>query len=122
MTYNIVLGLVKLSVLALYRRILQGVPSRTLLILNWTIFGLVATNTLVNVFVAAFQCHPIHDAFDSKIKGKCINDSAFYIGNVITGIFTDSLVYFLSIPIVRPLQMDRKRKFVILITLLIGIL
>ena len=122
LTYNTTLGMVKLSVLALYRRILQGVPSRTLLILNWCVFGLVACNTTINVFIAAFQCNPVHAAFDSKIKGKCINTSAFYLGNAITGIITDTMVYLLSIPIVRPLQMDNKRKIVILITLLVGLL
>jgi hypothetical protein len=122
LTYNTVLGFVKLSVLALYRRILLGVPSRTLNILNWCVFGLVACNTTVNVFIAAFQCNPVHAAFDSAIKGKCINASAFYLGNAITGIITDAMVYLLSIPIIRPLQMDQKRKIVILLTLLVGLL
>ncbi|KAH8819388.1 hypothetical protein F5884DRAFT_10265 [Xylogone sp. PMI_703] len=122
LTYNSVLGFVKLSVLALYRRILQGVPSKTLVILNWCVIGLVATNTTINVFVAAFQCNPIHAAFDSNIKGaKCINPSAFYIGNAITGIITDSAVYLLSIPIIRPLQINRKRKLAILLTMLVGL-
>ncbi|RFU28034.1 hypothetical protein B7463_g8304, partial [Scytalidium lignicola] len=121
-TYNSVLGFVKLSVLALYRRILQGVPSRTLVIINWCVLGLVATNTLINVFIAAFQCNPIHAAFDSNIKGKCINASAFYIGNAITGIITDLSVYLLSIPIIRPLQINRKRKLAILFTMLVGLL
>jgi hypothetical protein len=31
-------------------------------------------------------------------------------------------VYLLSIPIIRPLQMDQKRKLVILLTLLVGLL
>ncbi|KAH8800604.1 hypothetical protein F5884DRAFT_528818 [Xylogone sp. PMI_703] len=121
LTYNSVLGFVKLSVLALYQRILQGVPSKSLVVINWCVIGLVATNTTVNVFVAAFQCSPVRAAFDSSIKGRCINASAFYIGNAITGIITDATVYLLSIPIIRPLQINRKRKLAILLTMLIGL-
>jgi len=79
-------------------------------------------NTTANVVVAAFQCTPIKAAFDSAVKGKCINANAFYLGNAITGIITDTIVYSLSIPIVKPLQMDRKRKAVTFVTLLVGAL
>lgn len=118
--YNTTLGMVKLSVLSLYRRILAGIPSRTLPIINWTAFGIVSVNTTINVCVAAFQCRPIAAAFDNSVKGKCINQAAFYLGNASTGIFTDVMVYGLSIPIVKPLQMDPKKKLQTLLTLLMG--
>jgi len=115
--------MVKLSVLFLYRRILQGVPSRTLAVLNWIVVGVVATNTICNVFIAAFQCNPITAAFNSKVVGaKCINAAAFYLGNASTGIATDAIVYLMSIPIIRPLQMDTQRKLAIMATMLIGLL
>ncbi|TAQ87281.1 hypothetical protein B7494_g4402 [Chlorociboria aeruginascens] len=120
--YNLVLGLVKLSVLSLYMRILRGAPSRTLSIMLYVLCGVVTCNTVINMFVAAFQCNPIHAAFDSTVlHPKCINDSAFYLGNSITGIITDSMVYAMSVPIVKPLKMDQKRKIVVLITLLVGL-
>lgn len=118
--YNTTLGMVKLSVLSLYRRILAGIPSRTLPVLNWVAFGIVSANTTINVCVAAFQCHPIAAAFDSSVKGRCINQAAFYLGNASTGIFTDVMVYGLSIPIVKPLQMEPKKKLQTLLTLLMG--
>ncbi|EKG09013.1 hypothetical protein MPH_14009 [Macrophomina phaseolina MS6] len=120
--YNATLGMVKLSVLSLYRRILAGVPSRRLPIINWIAFGIVGVNTCVNVFLAAFQCRPIAAAFDSSIKGMCINQAAFYLGNASSGIFTDIMVYGLSIPIVKPLQMDPRKKLQTLLTLLLGAL
>ncbi|KAL1964877.1 hypothetical protein VTN77DRAFT_6230 [Rasamsonia byssochlamydoides] len=118
--YNTVLGMVKLSVLSLYRRILRGVQSTRLTRLNWAVFTLVSMNTTANVLVAAFQCHPIEAAFRSDVKGKCINASASYLGNAITGIITDTMVYLLAVPIIKPLQMDQKRKAVTLLTFLIG--
>ncbi|ODH41418.1 hypothetical protein ACO22_01378 [Paracoccidioides brasiliensis] len=119
--YNSTLGFVKLSVLALYRRILTGLRSNRLSVANWIIFVLVATNTAINVFVAAFQCNPIKRAWKpTSVSGTCINASAFYIGNAITGIITDTLVYLLAIPIVNPLQMEPKKKLFTLATLLVG--
>ncbi|ODH48263.1 hypothetical protein GX48_05663 [Paracoccidioides brasiliensis] len=119
--YNSTLGFVKLSVLALYRRILTGLRSNRLSVANWIIFVLVATNTAINVFVAAFQCNPIKRAWKpTSVAGTCINASAFYIGNAITGIITDTLVYLLAIPIVNPLQMEPKKKLFTLATLLVG--
>ncbi|KAH7012788.1 hypothetical protein B0J12DRAFT_636022, partial [Macrophomina phaseolina] len=120
--YNATLGMVKLSVLSLYRRILAGVPSRRLPIINWIAFIIVSVNTCVNVFLAAFQCRPVAAAFDSSIKGTCINQAAFYLGNASSGIFTDIMVYGLSIPIVKPLQMDPRKKLQTLLTLLLGAL
>ena len=46
--------------------------------------------------------------------------NAFYLGNAITGVVTDAIVYLLSIPIVKPLQMDNKTKLQLLATMLIG--
>jgi hypothetical protein len=46
--------------------------------------------------------------------------NAFYLGNAITGVTTDAIVYLLSIPIVKPLQMDSKTKLQLLATMLIG--
>ncbi|PGH07082.1 hypothetical protein AJ79_06360 [Helicocarpus griseus UAMH5409] len=119
--YNSTLGFVKLSVLALYRRILTGLQSNRLSIANWIIFGLVATNTIINVFVAGFQCNPVRRAWNAtSVPGTCINTSAFYVGNAITGIITDTLVYLLAIPIIKPLQMETKKKIFTLATLLVG--
>lgn len=114
--------MVKLSVLSLYRRILAGIPGKALPAITWLAFAIVAANTCVNVCVAAFQCRPIAAAFDSTVQGKCINAAAFYLGNASTGIFTDVVVYGLCIPIVKPLQMDPRRKLQTLLTLLVGAL
>jgi len=51
---------------------------------------------------------------------RCIDINAFYLGNAITGVTTDAIVYLLSIPIIKPLQMDRKTKLQLLGTMLVG--
>jgi hypothetical protein len=53
---------------------------------------------------------------------RCILINDFYLGNAITGVATDAMVYLLSIPIVKPLQMDGKTKLQLLATMLVGCL
>jgi hypothetical protein len=65
--YNTCLGMIKLSVLSLYQRILRGVPSQTLPTIVWVLFGLVACNTTANVLVVIFQCWPVKAAWDVTI-------------------------------------------------------
>jgi len=65
--YNTVLGMVKLSVLCLYLRIIRGVQSQSIRTLVWVVCAIVASNTLANVAVAIFQCSPIKAAWDVTI-------------------------------------------------------
>jgi hypothetical protein len=51
---------------------------------------------------------------------RCVDINTFYLGNAITGVTTDAIVYLLSIPIIKPLQMDRKMKLQLLATMLVG--
>jgi hypothetical protein len=62
-----VLGLIKLSVLALYLRILKGVQGRLLMNVVWGVGIIVAANTIANVLVCIFQCWPIQAAWDVTI-------------------------------------------------------
>ncbi|KAF2658322.1 hypothetical protein K491DRAFT_276322 [Lophiostoma macrostomum CBS 122681] len=121
--YNTTLGMIKLSVLSLYMRILRGVQSQKMLTVVWVVFGIVAGNTLANVLVAVFGCWPIKAAWDVTMAAadkRCVDTNAFYLGNAITGVTTDAVVYLLSIPIVKPLHMDNKTKVQLMATMLIG--
>ena len=68
--YNFTLGMIKLSVLSLYHRILRGVQSTALRTVVWLVFGVVAANTFANILVAVFQCHPIKAAWDSSLEAE----------------------------------------------------
>ena len=65
--YNLVLGLIKLSVLALYHRILRGVQGRVLVNVVYILAAIVAANTLANVCVCILQCFPTKAAWDVTI-------------------------------------------------------
>lgn len=81
-----------------------------------------SVNTLANVLVSAFQCMPVKAAFDATVKGSCINVSLFYVGNAITGVITDSTIWSVSIVVLKPLQMDWKRKMIAIIPFALGTL
>jgi uncharacterized protein YacL len=70
--YNLTLGMIKLSVLSLYQRILRGVQSTALRTIVWVVFGIIAANTFANILVAVFQCHPIKAAWDSSLTPEQI--------------------------------------------------
>ncbi|KAF2787269.1 hypothetical protein K505DRAFT_258073 [Melanomma pulvis-pyrius CBS 109.77] len=126
--YNITLGMIKLSVLSLYRRILRGIASHKMCTILRAMFVIVACNTMANVLVVVFQCWPIEATWDSRRirnssradRYRCVNINAFYIGNSVTGMLTDAMVYLVSIPIVKPLQMDSRTKIQLLATTLVG--
>jgi hypothetical protein len=65
--YNFTLGMIKLSVLSLYQRILRGTQSKSLPAVVWALFGIVACNTTINVLLVIFQCWPIKAAWDISI-------------------------------------------------------
>jgi hypothetical protein len=65
--YNTTLGFIKLSVLSLYHRILRGVQSQLIRNVVWSVFLLVAANTIANVLVSVFQCWPIEAAWNILI-------------------------------------------------------
>lgn len=65
--YNFCLGMIKLSVLSLYQRILRGAQSKALTTVVWVFFGIVACNTTINVLLVVFQCWPIKAAWDISI-------------------------------------------------------
>ncbi|KAL1624257.1 hypothetical protein SLS56_007959 [Neofusicoccum ribis] len=128
--YQATLGLTKLSILSLYRRILAGTPCRTLPRLNAATTALAALTTTANVCTAAFQCapvaaaftHPDRDHHHHHQKGHCINRPPFYLATAATSIATDAAVYALAIAIIRPLRADPRRKRRALATLLAGLL
>jgi hypothetical protein len=74
--YNFVLGMVKLSVLALYLRIIRGVQSQSIRALVWGVVVLVSLNTAINVGIAVFGCWPIQAQWDVRIPAnqkRCVH-------------------------------------------------
>ena len=119
--YNACVGTVKLSVLALYRRLGDKTLSRLALIMT----GVMCAQVAGNVLAATLQCSPVKAAYDITIpetEKKCININAFYLANAAVNIATDLMTYSLPIPLIIKLQVPRRTKISLGIILGLGLL
>ncbi|KAI0183633.1 hypothetical protein EV127DRAFT_516821 [Xylaria flabelliformis] len=107
------LGLTKLSVLFLYKRIFV---SRTFIIVAWAVISLVIAWTISLFFVNLLDCVPIelnwHDY--AGASGKCIDIAKIFWVVNITDILTDALILAIPGPQIMKLQMTTTRKLQII--------
>lgn len=119
--YNACLGFIKVSVLALYKRLGDRMLSR----LSMVMIGVICCQAGANVLACIFQCSPVQAAYDITIppeKQSCVDINAFYLANAAVNIFTDILTYTLPIPLVLKLQMPRRQKAGLAVILCLGLL
>lgn len=119
--YNACLGFIKISVLALYRRL--GDPTLKK-VATFMIF-VVGCQAGANVLACIFQCTPVSAAYDTNIlpeNKKCVNINAFYLANAAVNIMTDVLTYTLPIPLVMKLKVPGRQKISLAIILGLGLL
>lgn len=119
--YNACLGFIKISVLALYKRL----GDRKLCRVSVIMIGVICCQAGGNVLACIFQCTPVQAAYDTRIleaDKKCIDINAFYLANAAVNIFTDILTYTLPIPLVIKLQMPRRKKIGVALILCLGLL
>ncbi|KAH8433335.1 uncharacterized protein LDX57_010970 [Aspergillus melleus] len=91
--YCTTVGIIKLSILAMYRRIFIDKVTRaaTLVLGAVTISWVIAI-----IFVSIFQCTPIAKTWNPALPGHCINLKGSFIGNAVPNIMTD--IAILSLP------------------------
>ncbi|KAL4913886.1 hypothetical protein BDW62DRAFT_220465 [Aspergillus aurantiobrunneus] len=117
MFYLAGLGFVKTSVCWFYTRLGDKYLTRMSLIM----FGVIACQATANVLTAAFQCRPVAKAWDTSLKGTCVNINIFYLANAALNILTDLLTYTLPIRVIFKLQMPRKQKIALAFILCLGL-
>ncbi|KAK2797342.1 hypothetical protein FQN50_009237 [Emmonsiellopsis sp. PD_5] len=119
--YKVNIGLTKISILLLYRRIfIRQWFLATCSILT----GIVIAFTTATVFASIFQCTPIEYAFKTKLPGggTCINLTAFWYANATFNILSDLVLIALPVPVISTLQLPRKSKIALCGIFAVGIL
>lgn len=102
-TYKILLGFNKSSLLFLYMRIFL---SKKFVWSCCVTLGIVITWTTASVVSTIFQCNPIAGFWDSKIPGmKCFDTDVFWYGYAIIDIITDIVILWLPMWEVRKLHL-----------------
>lgn len=118
MFYLACLGFIKTSVLCFYTRLGDHYLTR----MSYAMIGVVTSQAVANVLVAAFQCQPVKKAWASTSPGHCVDINVFYLCNAALNIFTDILTYSLPVRVIFNLQIPRKQKIALVFTLSLGLL
>ncbi|KAK6353884.1 hypothetical protein TWF730_008307 [Orbilia blumenaviensis] len=116
--YPIVLLFIKLSILAFYVKIS---PQR------WyqnTIYGVgifVIIWTIVFVFAFIFECPNPSRAWSLDFPRGCVNLPALYYSTASINIASDLIILLLPIPVLRRLQIDKRRKWALIAIFSVGV-
>ncbi|PWY67974.1 hypothetical protein BO94DRAFT_423231, partial [Aspergillus sclerotioniger CBS 115572] len=94
--YIITVGVIKISVLLMYRRIF---PIRSIKIGSYILGGITVAWMISIELVAIFQCTPIQKGWQPLVEGHCIYLKGALLGNGVPNFVTD--IFILSLP-VRP--------------------
>ncbi|KAJ5885145.1 Aspartate-semialdehyde dehydrogenase [Penicillium taxi] len=99
--YITTVGIIKISVLMMYRRIF---PVRSIKIGGYILGTLTILWVISIVCVAIFQCDPIAKAYNPFLPGKCISVKGALIGNGVPNFVTDILILTMPVRLVWNLQ------------------
>lgn len=117
MLYGTASPLVKFTVLALYWRIF---PTTVLRRAIYVLGGVTADWWVAVQLAATFQCGPISKAWDTELKGHCINQLLFYAWNSVPNCALDLLIVILPMREILRLQTSSAQKAGLAGTFLLG--
>ncbi|EPS41584.1 hypothetical protein H072_4520 [Dactylellina haptotyla CBS 200.50] len=122
--YSFSLTMAKCSVIALYLRIFAGI--RWFQNALYSILALIILFFVLTFFITIFQCHPIEAAFDFRIAltkpTKCIVIKDFFYVSGSVNMLTDFLLVLLPMPLAWKLELDLRKRILIIVLFGLGIL
>ena len=113
-----VLILSKLSLLILLRRILA--LSRRFTITVWVLVIVLILYWAGAVFTPAFICFPISKLWIPNKEGVCRNEQLVNVISPLPWVVTDFAILIAPIPLVRKLQLPKRRRFALYAMFLFG--
>ncbi|KAI1779165.1 putative integral membrane protein [Hypoxylon cercidicola] len=119
--YGATIGITKLAVLWLYRRVFSPIRWSILDIAIVTLICLIVGFYSITTFVKIFQCSPLEKIWNSALPGRCLEIK--WILNISGGFntVTDYLILLLPIQAVRNLHMDRSKKVLVVLAFTFGL-
>ncbi|CAG7951392.1 unnamed protein product [Penicillium olsonii] len=117
--YTCCILFIKLSILALYRRLFPirsmkaAVNVTSLIVILWAACGILA---------GCFNCIPTEKAWHPMIEGGCMNLSKFYYGLQIPNIATDAIILIMPMPVVWKLPISKPQKMGLSAIFVLGVL
>src|SRR5690554_1222349 len=104
--YMLTMGLVKISIIALYIRLSVSQKFRAV---AFTLIIIIGLSTLANVLVAIFPCNPVRKAWDTTMKGKCVKLIDFMVASAIINIIGDFAVFILPVQMLWKVQLPKRQ-------------
>ncbi|KAH8812675.1 hypothetical protein F5884DRAFT_672947 [Xylogone sp. PMI_703] len=112
------LGLAKISLLLLYRRLSPQVWFNRCV---YFLMAFIACYSIGIVFALIFPCHPIAANWDITItNGKCIDKATIYLFTAGVNVATDILILLLPMPMVAILHMPSIQKIGLVLLFTVG--
>lgn len=117
MLYYVTVAMTKVSILILYIKL---TPNRTFRTVVWSMMAFVLATAFSCVMADVFQCNPIRKAWDTSVKGTCINQVGLYLSNGGLNIAQDIIIYFLPVPMLWKLNMPRTQRIALVLVFVVG--
>ncbi|OJJ46001.1 hypothetical protein ASPZODRAFT_25901 [Penicilliopsis zonata CBS 506.65] len=117
--YYLALGLAKTSMVALYMRLASDPMHIRFL---WVFGAIVFCHGIAVTIVTIDICTPISIMWSPSFPEGCIDILDFNYFNAAFHIFTDIMLAIIPIPILRNLQMNKRRKIGLMIVFAVGLL
>ena len=115
--YTVNLGLVKICILIFYLRLFPYDRFRQC---TWALIIFVSCTTVVALLLGIFQCTPIAYYWDKDISGTCLSyHSTVYTAAALV-IVSDFIIVLLPVPVIKKLNLTRRRKIGVLIMFGLG--
>ncbi|PVH91814.1 hypothetical protein DM02DRAFT_677879 [Periconia macrospinosa] len=114
--YNLALLFVKLSIICQYMRIFKEVMFQRACKI---VLGVLAVYGCWTVFGSIFACIPVQ-YFWGVGEGSCMNRLALTFSNAALNIATDILIFAMPIPLIKSLNMSKKKKIALGVVLGFG--
>lgn len=116
--YCVVMGSIKLSLLAMYgaifpqRRFHWALWFTTFLVVAWVIYG---------SFTGIFACVPVNALWEPGTPGaKCITYGTLVVAAGVHNIILDFIILALPVPMVWSLSMSKQKKWMLIFTFAMG--
>jgi hypothetical protein len=117
--YPLVIGLVKLSILAFYWRLFSIACETRVFIISLAVVVLIWM--IVVAFVMLFQYHPIEGAWNLQLPNReCLSYHKYYLGSAIPNISTDFVIMVIPIPYILRLHMRTDHRIGLIGTFMLG--
>jgi hypothetical protein len=110
---------IKLSILALYRRLF---PTKLMLTLVYTVGLLVILWGFGVCLVGGLVCIPVRKLWDPTVVGGCLDLAEFYYGLQIPNILTDAIILVMPMKVVWGLPISKTQKSLLSGIFVVGIL